>query len=429
MYSHTQEICKAVDRCRLCGNTKLDDILSLGALYVSNFVDDTSSGDWKPYPLDLVFCNTAKNGCGLLQLRHSVSPEAMYRNYWYRSGVNKTMIDELMGIAATAEDMTRLAPGDLVLDIGANDSTLLRAYTARGILRVGFEPARNLMSYAEIGTTKIFNDLFSAEPFMKEFGGKKARVVTAIAMFYDLEDPNAFVADVKKILAPDGIFIIQMSYLPLMLSQNAFDNICHEHVGYYSLASMERLLKPHNFEVCDIELNDVNGGSFRIYVRHAGSTVGSDRNGAAERIQKIRADEEALGLHTARPYEAFVTRVDGIRRRVTQFIRTEVARGKKVYVYGASTKGNTLLQYFGLDARVITAAAERNPMKWGKKTVGTHIPIISEDQARNEKPDYFLILPWHFLPEFVKREQHFFAAGGKFIVPLPEFKVIGARDI
>ena len=210
-----------------------------------------------------------------------------------------------------------------------------------------------------------------------------------------------------------------------MLSQNAFDNICHEHLEYYSLLSLENLLYRHNLEVFDVELNDVNGGSFRTYIRHQGGGVALHiPEDAIKRVEKMREDEKNLGLQDRSIYDDFVKRVTDLKDKLNAFIKEEVSRGKKVYVYGASTKGNTLLQFYGLDDKLITAAAERNPAKWGKKTIGTNIPIISEEEARQQKPDYFLILPWHFLGEFKEREKVFFEEGGKFIVPLPEFEVI-----
>ncbi len=412
-----------ITQCRLCGSKNLESIFSIGDLYVSNFVDGTENYESEKYPLELVLCNEKSGGCGLLQLRDTVSNEIMYRNYWYRSGTNQTMKDELKGIAAKVDSLKHLQAGDYVLDIGANDGTLLRSYGTAGIKRAGFEPARNLSKWNSEGTDKIINDFFNFVAWQKEFGDVKAKAITAIAMFYDLEEPNVFVGDVAKILDKDGVFIIQMSYLPLMLSQNAFDNICHEHLEYYSLLSLENLLKRHDMEVFDVELNDVNGGSFRIYIRHNGGAV--DFPGGKERVQKIRDDENNLGLNDKAVYESFAARVAKIKDELVGFIKSEVANGKKVYVYGASTKGNTLLQYFGLDSALIGAAAERNPDKWGKKTIGTNIPIISEEQARTDKPDYFLVLPWHFMNEFLSRERDFLANGGKFIFPLPEMKIVG----
>lgn len=425
-----EQYCRKASGCRVCGNRVLSDILSLGNLYVSNFVDFpevSALRDEEPYPLDVVLCNAAEGGCGLLQLRHTVSPQKMYRNYWYRSGVNKSMTDALTELAQTTECIAHMGSGDTVVDIGSNDSTMLRAYSTAHIQRVGFEPARNLMDFARQGTTKIINDFFAYELFAREFGGVKAKIITAIAMFYDLDDPNTFVTDVKKTLDQEGVFVIQQAYLPLMLSQNAFDNICHEHIEYYSLYSLEQLLKRHDLEVFDLELNEVNGGSFRTYIRHKGSFVGGDREGAVERVAELRKIEDALGLQSRAVYDQFAVRVEKVKRELTEFIDEAKQNGEVVYAYGASTKGNTLLQYFNLDSSKVAAAAERNPIKWGKYTIGTGIPVISEEQARADKPDYFLVLPWHFMPEFLKRERDYLDGGGKFIVPLPEFQVIG-RD-
>jgi len=419
--------------CRSCGNKNLTHVISLGDLYVSNFLDSLekeSSGT--AAPLDLVLCDVGNGGCGLLQLKHTVSQDLMYRNYWYRSGMNKTMTDELHSIAKKIETMVGLENGDYVIDIGSNDGTLLRGYGNPTINRIGFEPAKNLAKYGEIGTTKIFGDFFNKETWKEEFGEKKAKAITAIAMFYDLDDPNKFVSDVKSCLDKSGVFVIQMSYLPLMLRQNAFDNICHEHLEYYSLLSIEPLLDRNGLEVFDVEINDINGGSFRIYIRNkeADNTISRFTFGVNdERVEAMRAREKELGLNQARVYMEFAKRVDGIKRNLVDFLKEEISFGKKIYVYGASTKGNTLLQYFNLDNRIITAAVERNKEKWGRVTVATNIPIISEEQGRKESPDYFLVLPWHFLREFMQREIEFLKKGGKFIVPLPEFKIIGMDDL
>ncbi len=415
-----------ITKCRVCASANLLEILSLGDLYVSAFVDDEEHEELAPYPLTLMLCDEKQGGCGLLQLRHTVPNEVMYRNYWYVSGTNKTMTDELHGIVRAAKKFVTLAPGDHMLDIGANDGTLLRGYATDPVVKVGFEPARNLIPVAQLSADTVINDFFNYDAWHKQFPGKKAKVVTAIAMFYDLEDPNAFVRDVAKLLHEDGVFIIQMSYLPLMLSQNAFDNICHEHLEYYSLRSLEHLLARHKLAVCDVELNDVNGGSFRVYIRHEGGGKHLRiPEGANERIAALHAEEKKLELSERKAYDAFAKRVEELKAKTVQFINNAKKRREKIYVYGASTKGNTLLQYYGLNHGHVPFAVERNPQKWGKKTVGSRVPIISEEQARADAPHYFLILPWHFLPEFREREKEFFARGGKFIVPLPELKIIG----
>ena len=249
---------------------------------------------------------------------------------------------------------------------------------------------------------------------------KKAKIILSVAMLYDLDEPNKFVRDIKKTLHKNGVWIIQMSYMPVMLKLNAFDSICHEHLEYYSLHTVEYLLKKHGFEVFDVKLNEVNGGSFRVYVKHKDCSLYP----ISQRVGWMRKAEEKQHLDTLEPYKQFEKRIQNLKVTTMQFIRRQVNLGKKVYVYGASTKGNTLLQYYGLNNSLIGAAAERSPEKYGKKTVGSLISIINEEQARKEKPDFFLMLPWHFLEEFLKREQTFLEGGGKFIVPLPNLRVI-----
>ncbi len=420
------EVCKTITKCRVCASAPLVKILSLGKQYVSNFIDSKDAiKDEEKYPLELVLCDTQKNGCGLLQLRHTVSPEKMYRTYWYFSGMNKTMTDELGNVVKSAEGIVKLKKDDIVVDIGANDGTLLKSYKRKNIILTAYEPAKNLAPITKKTASVVFNDFFHAAPFIKKFGEKKkAKVVTAIAMFYDLDKPNDFVSDVGKILDKNGIFIIQMNYLVSMLRLNAFDNIGHEHLEYYSLMSLEHLLKQNGLEVFDVELNSINGGSFRIYIRHAKSSIGNAREGREARYKNLIKIEKNLGLGKQKVYQDFVKRIEGLKKEIVSLVKSEIKTGKKVYIYGASNRGNTLLQYFGLHSGHLTAAADRNPVKWGMKTIGTNIPIVSEDQARKDKPDYFLVLPWAFLKEFVSREKEYLTTGGKFIVPLPTMQVI-----
>lgn len=411
--------------CRVCGEA-LDPVLSLGELYVSNFISPGEPEGIKA-PLELVLCRR----CRLLQLKHTVPAEAMYQNYWYRSGTNQSMRSALADIANKAELLIHLREGDSVLDIGCNDGTLLASYKAERITKIGFDPAKNMEEYSRKLANKIVVDFFDAERYFleKDLADCRPRIVTSIAMFYDLEDPNRFVSDVKKVMHPDGLWVVQMSYLPLMLKQNELGNVCHEHLEYYSLQSFEYLLRRHDFEVVDLELNDVNGGSLRTYIRNRPAAESSFadatyRELARDRVRSLREQEARMNLEDIRTYLEFAAWVDRIRQDVVGFIRTQVGQGKKVYVYGASTKGNTLLQYFGLDHTLITAASERNPDKWGKMTVGTRIPIVSEEDARTARPDYFLVLPWHFIEEFQAREKDYLLSGGKFIVPMPHFMLI-----
>jgi NDP-4-keto-2,6-dideoxyhexose 3-C-methyltransferase len=395
--------------CRSCSSPNLDPAMDLGNLYVSNFTDVPDSDRWPRVPLELLLCHN----CGLVQLRHTTPGEWLYNRYWYKSGVSATMRAALADIAEKASKFSGLDRGDRVLDIGCNDGTLLRSYHVEGIQRTGFEPAENLICEAVVGTDRIVNGFFSARPVL----GEQFRVVTSIAMFYDLEDPNTFVADVASVLLEEGVWIIEMHYLPQVLARNAFDSICHEHLEYYSLAALEVLLERHGLVVADAETNDVNGGSLRVYVVHRHSPAASIP-ARRERVEALRLRERSANLAKIRTYKEFRDRVGRIGARLRPYLENERQRNHEISVYGASTKGNTLLQVFGLDRGLIRSAAERNPEKWGKYTVGTWIPIISEAEARAHAND-FLVLPWHFLGEIQTRERDFLSRGGKLIVPLP----------
>jgi len=414
----TVENLKIHENCRVCGSNNLVPIISLGSQCLINFTD--SSDTVPTAPLELLFCDKKNSGCGLLQLKHTVPSDLLYRKFWYRSGINQSMRDALQEITNSIETIVPLQPNDIVLDIGSNDSTLLRSYKTDGLRLIGFEPAENLMTEANVGTTKIINNFFNYNEFNENFANEQAKIITSISMFYDLEEPNKFVEDIVKILDEDGIWIIQMNYLVTMLENNAFDNIVHEHLEYYSLNSLEYLLSKHNLEVFDVSKNNLNGGSIRTYVKHKNC----DKYQITKRVQEMRNNEKKLELETSKPYIDFSNRIQKLKNETYEFINNETKNGKKVYVYGASTRGNTLLQYYNLDSKLIKAAAERNPEKWGKKIVGSNIPIISEEQARNKNPDYFLILPWYFIDEFLEREKNYLDSGGKFIIPLPEFKLV-----
>ncbi len=400
--------------CRICDSNRLSELFSLGDLYVSNFVGKGETGI--KAPLNLVFCDD----CSLVQLKDTVPRELLYSNYWYKSGVTKTMKDALRDITQKVEEKFELKRGDVVLDIGSNDGTLLRTYTTPGIIRVGVEPAKNLAIEGGKGLEYLINDFWEAKCYNQTVG-KKAKIITAIAMMYDLENPNEFMGDIANSLRDDGIFIPQLMCLKSMLELNDIGNICHEHLEYYSFASFESLLNRNGLEVFDIEINNVNGGSYRVYTQLNGVKVRGSLEGL-KRVQKIREDEK--DLLDKKTLIDFYNQMEENKKGCVKFIREENALGKKTWIYGASTKGNTILQYCGLTNKDIVAAAERSPSKWGKYTLGTNIPIVSEEEARKSQPDYFLVLPYAFIKEFYKRESTWRKRGGKFIVPLPEFKVL-----
>ena len=407
-----------ITECRSCGSTDLTPILSLGSQYPSNFVELNSIPDKnEQIPLELIFCE--KKDCGLLQLKHTASRESLYKEYWFRSGLNEKMVDALKDITKSVEKRLSLSENDIVLDIGCNDGTLLRSYQSK-VRLVGFEPASNLVNEASKDTDLIINNFFSFYEFVQHFPNERIKAITSIAMFYDLEDPNSFVSDIVNCLDQDGIWVIQMAYLIPMLELNAFDNIVHEHLEYWSLKSVKRLLEEHGLEIFDVELNDVYGGSFRIFVKTKKNEKINIQNSVDEFLKK----EDEFGLEKKETYLNFANRVNSLKDKLNDFIKEELSNGKSIYAYGASTKGNTLLQFYNLNNKLILKAADRDSRKFGKMTIGSNIPIISEEEARNEKPDYFLILPWHLVDFFKERESEFFKNGGKFIVPLPDFKIV-----
>ena len=412
---------KTRNTCRIC-DSSLRYVLSLGHQMQGNIFPSKNDAPLPLAPLELVRCYSKKknSACGLVQLKHTVPGSTLYKEYWYRSGVNQTMTDHLANIARNAEQEIKLGNRDVVLDIGCNDGTLLHSYSIKGVKKIGIDPAKNVTLFAKKRGIKVINDFFSSSAFFR-VSKKKAKIITSIAMFYDLEDPNQFVSGIKKVLHNDGLWIMELSYLPMMLKQNSFDTICHEHLEYYALGPVDFLLRNHELEAIDVEFNKINGGSFRLYIMHRG------RKKPSKRLLQARKNEAKLNLLTEEPYRIFRMNIEKIRNELTTLVKSEHKAGKKIYIYGASTKGNTILQFCNLDNKLIRAAADRNPDKWGKITPGTNIPIISEAEARAAKPDYFLVLPWHFIDEFIEREKDYLNSGGKFILPIPEVRIIDKK--
>ena len=404
--------------CRVCESDRLSFLFSLGSQYINDFISPDEQKKCTQAPLELMFCEK----CTLVQLRHTAPQELLYRRYyWYKSGVTDTMRSALRDITVAIESRVGLSPDDVVLDIGSNDGTLLRSYTTPNLFRVGVEPASNLADEGKQGLSCFIPDFWSIQNYHK-FVSKKAKVITAIGMFYDMEDPNQFISDSAEALQDDGIFVAQMMCLKNMLDQNDVGNICHEHLEYYSFSSLEYLFENNGLKIVDVELNSVNGGSYRVYARKKNSISSSSETFISTRVKEVREGEAYLRDKSV--YSEFLTRLESNKTSCVEFIKREVSLGKSVWVYGASTKGNVILQYFGLDSTLIDGASERSPWKWGKYTVGTMILCKSEEEARKSNPDYFLVLPYAFIDEFYKREEQWRKGGGKFIVPFPEFRVL-----
>jgi len=418
---------KEINKCRICENASLIPILDLGSQYLSGRFPSNEEKDPLKTPLQLVKCDDSqnKNACGLLQLKHTAELGEMYgAGYGYRSGVNETMINHLNNMVKVIENIVELNQGDIVLDTGSSDATLLKAYKASNIRKIGIDPSGEKFLKYYPKDIKLIADYFSAEKYESLYPNKKAKVITSIAMFYDLEEPMKFVKDIKNILHLEGIWVCEQSYTPEMITVNSFDTICQEHLEYYSLKQIEWMLERNELKIFDIELNEINGGSFRVYVCHKENP----RKINEEKINELRNSEKLLELDTKKPYEVFKERVMKIKEKLCNFLIYEKSKGKKIHIYGASTKGNIILQFFNIGKDIVDVAADRNPDKWGKETPGTRIPIISEEESRNANPDYYLVLPWHFRREFIEREQAFLRKGGKLIFPLPQPEVVSADN-
>ncbi|WP_028203332.1 class I SAM-dependent methyltransferase [Paraburkholderia nodosa] len=408
---------RAITGCRVSGSTHQIPVLNLGHQALTGVFPKSADEPVTQGPLELVW----SPGSGLLQLAHSYEPSEMYGdNYGYRSGLNQSMVDHLTDKIAYLERLKPLSAGDVVLDIGSNDCTTLRAYRTTGLRRIGIDPTGKKFREYYPEDVRLVPDFFSADAY-RSVESRPAKIVTSIAMFYDLEAPIEFAKQIESILADDGVWHFEQSYMPSMLRLNAYDTICHEHLEYYSLAVVKIILEAAGLKLVDVVMNAVNGGSFAVTAAKVGNHSIKVNHPV---IDWLLEQEDRMGLNTPRPYREFEERVFRHRDDLTRLIRALNADGKKVLGYGASTKGNVVLQFCGLTAADIPAIAEVNEEKFGRVTPGTHIPIISEAKARAMKPDYFLVLPWHFKNGILRRESEYLKSGGRLIFPFPEIEIV-----
>jgi hypothetical protein len=406
-----------ISACRVGKSKDLISVLNLGHQALTGVFPKSPSERVTEGPLELVWSPTS----GLLQLRHSYAPDEMYgENYGYRSGLNQSMVDHLTNKVRYLQRFTDLAPGDTVLDIGSNDCTTLKAYTVSGINRIGIDPTGQKFAEYYPSEVKLIPDFFSVEAYRRATD-KPARVVSSIAMFYDLEDPVQFAMEIESVLSDDGIWHFEQSYMPSMLRLNSYDTICHEHIEFYSLGVVKFILEAAGLKLVDVAMNNVNGGSFAVT---AAKRANTSLKANSTVIEWLLEQEDRMGLGTPRPFRDFEERVFRHREDLSRLVKTLVADGKTILGYGASTKGNVLLQFCGFTAEEIPAIADVNPDKFGRVTPGTNIPIISESEARAVKPDYYLVLPWHFKDGILRREKDYLKEGGKFIFPFPEIEIV-----
>jgi hypothetical protein len=407
---------KVLEKCRISESKNLINVLSLGNQYLTGVFPKSKEEKITIGPVDLVWCPDS----GLLQMKQSYSLEEMYgENYGYRSGLNASMVKHLQNKIKTLEHLAKPKDDELVIDIGSNDATSLKAYSGYH-RKVGIDPTGNKFKEFYTGDIFLIPDFFSAFNFRKSFPKEKAKIITSIAMFYDLESPLDFVKDIELCLAEEGIWHFEQSYMPSMLKTNSYDTICHEHLEFYSLRVVQNMLEQCGLRIVDVQMNAINGGSFAVTACKSSASYKSN----TPIINWMLKQEDDMGLDTIKPYREFEERVVRHKKNLIELINALVADGKKVFGYGASTKGNVLLQYCGFTAAQIPFIAEVNQEKFGSFTPGTLIPIISEQDAKALKPDYFLVLPWHFKNSILEREQEYINQGGKFIFPLPEIEIL-----
>lgn len=412
---------REINHCRISDSNHLVSVLDLGKQALTGVFPQNADEDVTVGPLEMVWCPDS----GLLQLKHSYDPDEMYGdNYGYRSGLNQSMVDHLTRKVGQLEQRVSLQEGDTVLDIGSNDATTLKAYNTPGLNRIGIDPVGSKFAEYYPDDITLATTFFNADTYYS-VSDKPAKIVTSIAMFYDLDNPIQFAKDIASVLSDDGIWHFEQSYMPAMLRTNSYDTICHEHLEYYSLGAVRRILDAADMKLVDVVMNDVNGGSFAVTAAKADNPRINQSivpNNAI--IDWLLAQEQRMGLDTVKPFREFEERVYRHRADLQNLVHALVDDGKTILGYGASTKGNVMLQFCGFTASDIPAIAEVNPYKFGRVTPGTHIPIIAEEEARAMQPDYFLVLPWHFKNSILRRETDYLKQGGKFIFPFPEIEIV-----
>ena len=406
-----------VNHCRIQTDSSLEIILTLGHQSLTGVFPASVDEEVPVAPLELCWSPES----GLVQLKHSFSASAMYGdNYGYRSGLNPTMASHLTRKVEKLRDLVQLRPGDTVVDIGSNDGTLLNTLAGQNMNLIGFDPVAKKFRNLYDEEITVVEEFFDSDRFW-DASSKKARLITSIAMFYDVESPRDFVRHISSILDTEGIWHFEQSYLPSMLSTTSYDTICHEHLEYYSFTVVKELLESEGLKVIDVETNSINGGSFAVSAAPMESALRENGDVISWLIDR----ENNMGLGDRKIYDDFSARVRQHKDSLVALVNRLNASGYVVAGYGASTKGNVLLQYCGFGPDDIEFIGDVNPYKHGRFTPGTRIPIISEEDMHARKPDYLLVLPWHFRDFIIEKESDFLSAGGRLLFPLPEIEIVG----
>ncbi len=410
-------IYKKIKKCRICKSEKIQNILNLGYQSLTGKFPKSLNKNIIKTPLSICICKS----CKFVQLSHDFNNSFLYNlEYGYESGINSTMKNHLTNITKKISKIKKFNDKSVVVDIASNDGTLLNSYNNK-IIKVGIDPILNRFKKNYRNINYKIADFFSYKNFKNLNLKKKADVITAFAVFYDIKDPNSFLKDVKKCLDEKGIFIIEQSNLAQMVKLNSFDTICQEHLGYYSSSVIIKLLEKNKLKIFDHEYNESNGGSSRYYITHKEN---KEIFINLKNINKALNYEKKFKLDKIKTYLKFEKKIQKIKKICNKKIKTILMQKKKIHGYGASTKGNVILQYFNIDNKQIKFISDRNPFKNNRYTPGTKIKIISESKSRKIKPDFYFVLPWHFKKEILIREKKIRNKGTKFIFPLPKFQII-----
>jgi len=409
---------KKISKCRICGSRDLELAIDLGIQKLTGVFPKHRNDKLTKGPLRLVKCSGKNKTCGLLQLEHSYDISEMYgENYGYRSGLNASMVAHLQNKVSDIESRVQLSSGDLIIDIGSNDCTTLKAYNySVDLVLVGVDPTGIKFKEFYPSHVKLIPDFFNADLITSEFPNKRAKVITSFSMFYDLESPLDFMKEVHSVLADDGVWIFEQSYLPFMLNTNSFDTICHEHIEFYSMKQIQWMCDEVGFKIVDVEFNEINGGSFSVMVSKKESPLDPSDN-----VRLAFEKEIGFDLDSIRTYLNFSKRIDKLRNEMHDFIKKIKSENKTISAIGASTKGNVLLQYYGLDSEILDYIGEVNELKFNCFTPGSLISIISEEKVLDRNPDYLLILPWHFRTFFLNNKKF---KGYKLVFPLPALEIV-----
>ncbi len=404
--------------CRVCSG-KLKDLIKLKPQFLSpTFVKSNSRNKLAKIKIPLTLCICKNKKCSLVQLRETTNPNLLYKNYFYRSSTNEMMLNDLKKVVKKVKKFVTLKKNEIVVDIGANDCSML-SYFPKSSKRVGVEPASNINWSRVEKSIDIINDFFPSKKFADYVDKKKVKIFTSCAMFYDLEEPNLFVKSIKKNLDDNGVWCVQLSYVLLMLKNLNFYDICHEHLEYYSLQSLNYLMKKHELEIVHAETNNVNGGSALVFIKHK-----KKQNKKTKEFKRLILLEKKMNITSPIVYKNFYKKMNNLSTKVTKFIKKQLINKKLVIGLGASTKGNILLQFFGINKNILPYISEKQKIKVGLKTLGSDIELISENKARKLNPSCMLMLPWYFKEEIILREKKYLDNGGSILVPMPYAHIV-----